>query len=93
MNLNTRNISQQATLCGRMFKRVILTAAVIGLSGCATMTDWFADEDEIKIRRIAPIENQITPKEVWSYTIGDGVDEYFSRIEIDQGYTTRVPGE
>ena len=81
MNLNTRNISQQATLCGRMFKRVILTAAVIGLSGCATMTDWFADEDEIKIRRIAPIENQITPKEVWSYTIGDGVDEYFSRLK------------
>ncbi|MCP4866652.1 MAG: PQQ-binding-like beta-propeller repeat protein, partial [Alteromonas sp.] len=64
-----------------MFKRVILTAAVIGLSGCATMTDWFADEDEIKIRRIAPIENQITPKEVWSYTIGDGVDEYFSRLK------------
>ena len=81
MNLNTRNISQQSTLCGRMFKRVILTAAVIGLSGCATMTDWFADEDEIKIRRIAPIENQITPKEVWSYTIGDGVDEYFSRLK------------
>ena len=50
MNLNTRNISQQSTLCGRMFKRVVLTAAIIGLSGCATVSDWFADEDEIKIR-------------------------------------------
>ncbi|OFI32822.1 outer membrane protein assembly factor BamB [Alteromonas lipolytica] len=64
-----------------MFKRVVLTAAIIGLSGCATMSDWFADEEEIKIRRIAPIENQFEPKEVWSYSIGDGVNGFFSRLE------------
>lgn len=82
MTFLTRNISQQrSVLCGRMFRRVVLTAAIIGLSGCATMTDWFADEEEIKIRRIAPIENQINPQEVWSYGVGDGVDGYFSRLK------------
>ncbi|NVK58217.1 MAG: outer membrane protein assembly factor BamB [Alteromonadaceae bacterium] len=80
----TRNISQQSQLCGRMFKQVVLAASLVALSGCAavnTVTDWFADDDEIKIRRIAPIVNQVTPKVVWSHSVGDGVDGFFSRLQ------------
>ncbi|MDC8832703.1 outer membrane protein assembly factor BamB [Alteromonas sp. chi3] len=64
-----------------MFKQVVLAAALTALSGCTTVTDWFADDDEIKIRRIPAIVNQVTPKVIWNYSIGDGVDEYFSRLQ------------
>lgn len=81
MTAITRNISQnRALLCSRMFKRVVVGAIMIGLTGCSTVSDWFADEEELKIRRIPAIQNQITPKVVWDYNLGDGVNGYYSRL-------------
>lgn len=82
MTTNTKNNTQQPlALCRSMFKRIVLTLTIVGLTGCSTVTDWFADEEETKIRRIPPIENQIMPKVVWDYSVGDGVDGYFSRLK------------
>ncbi|MCW8091352.1 outer membrane protein assembly factor BamB [Alteromonas sp. ASW11-130] len=50
------------------------------LSGCSTISDWFADEEELEIRKLTPIEEKFTPTVVWEQEIGDGVEDYFSRL-------------
>ncbi|QJR82044.1 outer membrane protein assembly factor BamB [Alteromonas pelagimontana] len=50
------------------------------LSGCSTVSGWFADEDELEIRQLKPIEEQFKPKVNWDRDIGDGIDDYFSRL-------------
>lgn len=66
---------------GRLTRALGLAVALsFTLSGCQTVSDWFADDEEIEIRRLQPIEAQFSPKENWSVDIGDGVDGYFSRL-------------
>jgi outer membrane protein assembly factor BamB len=62
--------------------RNMLVAAVflVSVTGCSTVSDWFADEDELEIRRLKPITEEFTSEVIWETTIGDGVDEYFSRL-------------
>lgn len=78
------------TTCGRKgrFARTIsiALAASIALSGCATVSDWFADEEELEIRRLKPIDAQFTPTVKWDRDIGDGVDHYFSRLRPVYAY-------
>ncbi|MCW8107326.1 outer membrane protein assembly factor BamB [Alteromonas ponticola] len=50
------------------------------LSGCSTISDWFADDEELEIRKLNPIEAKFNPNLVWEQEIGDGVEEYFSRL-------------
>jgi len=59
---------------------------VIGLSACSTFSDWFADEEELEIRRLKPIESEFTVTEVWSRGLSDGVENYYSRLRPAQGY-------
>ena len=63
--------------CGRKgrFARTIgmALAVSITMSGCSTISDWFADDEELEIRRLKPIEAKFTPKLVWDRDIGDGV--------------------
>ena len=67
--------------CGRKgrFARTIgmALAVSITMSGCSTISDWFADDEELEIRRLKPIEAKFTPKLVWDRDIGDGVNHYF----------------
>ena len=76
--------------CGRKgrFARTIgmALAVSITMSGCSTISDWFADDEELEIRRLKPIEAKFTPKLVWDRDIGDGVNHYFSRLRPVYAY-------
>jgi outer membrane protein assembly factor BamB len=52
----------------------------LSLSGCATVSDWFADDEELEIRRLKPIEAAFEPEIKWDIYVGDGVQDYFSRL-------------
>ncbi|RRZ90970.1 outer membrane protein assembly factor BamB [Erwinia sp. 198] len=60
--------------------RKILLPALISvtlLSGCS----WFSgEEDVVKMSPLPKVENQFTPEEVWSTSVGDGVGDYYSNL-------------
>lgn len=62
----------------------LLSSLLVG--GCSTMSDWFADEEELEIRRLAPIEQQFEPDIIWDRELGDGVEQYYSRLRPVVGY-------
>lgn len=66
--------------------KLLTLAAALNITACSTISGWFADEEELEIRKLAPIEAQFTPKEVWSKRVGDGVSHYFSRLKPAVGY-------
>ena len=76
--------------CGRKgrFARTISMALAVSitLSGCSTVSDWFADEEELEIRRLKPIEAKFSPMVEWERDIGDGVNHYFSRLKPVYAY-------
>lgn len=59
---------------------------VVGLTACSTISDWFADDEELEIRRLKPIESEFTVKQVWSQGLSDGVENYYSRLRPAEGY-------
>lgn len=63
-----------------MKNRLIITLLALSLSGCATVSDWFADDEELEIRRLKPIEAAFEPEIKWDIYVGDGVQDYFSRL-------------
>ena len=63
-----------------MKNRLIITLLALSLSGCATVSDWFADDEELEIRRLKPIEAAFEPEVKWDIDVGDGVQDYFSRL-------------
>lgn len=67
-------------------KLTLAALAVIGLSGCSTISDWFADEEELEVRRLEPIVQQFEPEKLWSRDIGHGVDHYYSRLHPAVAY-------
>lgn len=67
-------------------KQFIIAASVFSLSACTTISDWFADEEEIEIRRLKPIQAQFQPERVWEKDIGSGVEHYFSRLSPALAY-------
>ncbi len=66
-----------------MNKLIPLCILVLSLSGCAS---WFADEEELAVRELPNIEMQFQPKIVWSESLGDGIENYFSRLSPAVGY-------
>lgn len=56
------------------------------LSACTTVSNWFADDEEIEIRELDPIDSQFEAKELWSEDVGSGIGEYFSRLSPAMGY-------
>ena len=62
------------------FLIAVITASTLSLSGCATISDWFSEDEEIEIRRLKPIEASFEPSIKWDTDVGDGVTDYFSRL-------------
>ncbi len=71
-------------------KKLLLTSlvavATVNLSACSTISDWFADDEELAIRHLKPIEMKFEAQELWDESVGDGVDHYFSRLTPAVGY-------
>lgn len=70
----------------KTFKASIIIAATLSMTACSTISDWFAEEDELEIRRLKPITEQFVPQEVWDRDIGHGVDNYYSRLQPAVAY-------
>jgi len=64
----------------------LLLISVFVLTSCSTVTDWFADEDELVIRKLSPIEAQFTVNTLWSADLGSGVGPYYSRLKPAVAY-------
>ncbi|WP_018983039.1 outer membrane protein assembly factor BamB [Salinimonas chungwhensis] len=65
----------------RVSRALGLTLALsVTLSGCTTVSNWFADDEEVEIRTLKPIEEKFQPQVIWETSVGDGVDDYFSRL-------------
>lgn len=69
----------------RLSLNFVLLASV-SLTGCSTISDWFADEEELKVKELKPIDALFEPQVVWQESMGDGVGPYFSRLRPALGY-------
>ncbi|MBE5252093.1 MAG: outer membrane protein assembly factor BamB [Enterobacterales bacterium endosymbiont of Blomia tropicalis] len=47
------------------------------LSGCSLFS---GEEDAVKMAPLPKVENQFTPQEVWSTSVGDGVGDFYSNL-------------
>ena len=61
-----------------------LVAFTTLLSGCSLFGD---DDEEIKVAPLQPINSTLTAEVKWDRSVGDGVDEFFSRLNpvVDYG--------
>lgn len=72
--------------------RALSLLTLLGLSGCSVLpqwmdaTTWFADEEELKIQQLAPIQAEFTPQLVWEQDTGDGVGDHFTRLQPAAAY-------
>ncbi len=64
----------------------LLILLVTSVSGCTTISNWFADDEEIEIRTLPELTNQFESNIIWSESVGDGVEDYFSRLSPTVGY-------
>ncbi|WP_026377237.1 outer membrane protein assembly factor BamB [Aestuariibacter salexigens] len=64
----------------------LLIPALLSVSGCTTVSNWFADEEELAIRTLKPINAEFEPRVLWQRDVGDGVDNYFSRLQPAVAY-------
>jgi outer membrane protein assembly factor BamB len=65
---------------------VKIIALVLLLSGCTTVSNWFADDEEIEIRTLPEIQMAFESEVIWNESVGDGIDNYFSRLSPAIGY-------
>lgn len=65
----------------KMFNKVLLSAAVVGLlAGCA------GEEENIIMAPVPVVKSAFTPESQWSSSVGDGVGHYFSKLAPDYAY-------
>jgi outer membrane protein assembly factor BamB len=69
-----------------IFARILLLVIAIALGGCSTISNWFADDDELEIRRLEPIEARFQPKIAWDERVGKGVQQHYSQLRPALGY-------
>lgn len=73
-----------------MLNKLVKPSAAIllafSLSACSTVSGWFADEEELEIRKLPEITMAFEGKVKWSESVGDGVENYFSRLSPAVGY-------
>lgn len=69
-----------------MKNSVKILGLVFLLSGCTTVSNWFADDEEIEIRTLPELEMVFETQVVWRQNVGDGIENYFSRLSPAVGY-------
>ncbi len=69
-----------------MNNSIKVVALALLLSGCTTVSNWFADDEEIEIRTLPEIQMAFESEVIWDASVGDGVDNYFSRLTPAVGY-------
>jgi outer membrane protein assembly factor BamB len=64
---------------------LLLISSVL-LSSCATVSNWFYEEEELEIRRLKSIQSQFIPTETWSVSLGDGIGKFYSKLSPAVAY-------
>ena len=65
----------------KILNKALTAIAIVGvLAGCAS------EEDTIIMAPVPQIESEFTPVSVWSTSVGDGVDRYFSKLSPEFAY-------
>lgn len=66
-----------------MLKKALTAAMFVGvLSGCAS------EEDTIVMAPLPQVESSFTPESVWTSSVGDGVQQYYSKLTPEYAYDT-----
>ncbi|NQZ82163.1 MAG: outer membrane protein assembly factor BamB [Colwellia sp.] len=75
-------------------KTLAIVLLSLGLAACSTTED---EVDNTLPVELVKINSQFTPKVLWEKSVGDGVDDYFSRIKpivaYDKVYSTSRNGD
>ena len=58
-----------------LVKSVALVSAALIAVGCSS-----SDDEEPKFATLQPINEEVSPRVLWSESVGDGIGEYFSRL-------------
>ena len=76
-----KNSLRSNSLKNKIFSRKLLAVCclVIGVSACSS-TDEEEDTSQL-VAELTDITQQFKPEVLWEKSVGDGVDEYFSRIK------------
>lgn len=67
-------------------KASILSCSLLAVAGCSTISGWFADDEEIEIRKLPELSMTFENKVLWSESVGDGVEDYYSRLSPAVAY-------
>jgi len=73
-------------MLNKFVKSSALLVLAVNLSACATISGWFQDEEELAIRQLPEITMEFETKIVWTESVGDGVENFFSRLSPGVGY-------
>jgi outer membrane protein assembly factor BamB len=58
----------------KWLRRTLIAAVTMGIVGCAS------EEDTVVMAPLPVVDSQFTASKVWSTSIGEGVDQYFSKL-------------
>lgn len=72
--------------------RAVCFLSIFTLAGCSSFptwmdpTTWFDDEEEVDVQNLAPINALFEVEEIWRESVGDGVENHFSRLSPALAY-------
>lgn len=67
-------------IVNKFFKASGIGCLLVALSACTSVSNWFSDEEKLEIRKLPEIEMAFTTKVLWDKEVGNGVENYFSRL-------------
>lgn len=77
---------QQVAMLNKFVKPSAAILLALSLGGCSTISGWFQDDEEQEVRQLPEITMEFETKVKWSESVGDGVENYFSRLSPAVGY-------
>ena len=74
---------QSKTAMKSLFRTSLIALAGLSLSACSLFGD---DDEEIKVAPLQPVSQQVDRRIKWERSVGDGIGDYFSRLNPTVAY-------
>ena len=74
---------QSKTAMKSLFRTSLIALAGLSLSACSLFGD---DDEEIKVAPLQPVSQQVDTRIKWDRSVGDGIGDYFSRLNPTVAY-------
>ncbi len=81
-----QKLKRQGAMLNKFIKVSLALLLAVSITGCSTISGWFEDDEETEIRKLPEITMAFQTKVIWSESVGDGVNKYFSRLTPAVGY-------